>query len=61
MKQKLIYLSRWMLSALIMTPFMNLFICLGMSNIASLFACQAVGALIFWNIDKRIFKGDKDE
>ena len=49
------------MSALVMTPFMKLFIYLGINEITSLFACQAVGALIFWNIDKKIFKGDNNE
>ena len=48
------------MSALVMTPFLKLFLYLGMSNVLALFACQAVGALIFWNIDKRIFKGDEN-
>ena len=61
MNKKILYLGRWMLSALIMTPFLKLFIFLGIGNVVALFACQAIGALIFWNIDKKIFKGDRDE
>ena len=57
MRQKLIYMARWQASAAVMAPFMSFCITVaGMSAIAALFAVQAIGAVIFWNVDKWIFK-----
>jgi len=55
-KRFLIYYGRWILSAFVMMPFMIAFEKMGLSLSANLIAGQTVGALIFYRIDKWIFK-----
>ena len=55
-----IYWMRWMASAVIMLPFMLMFEALGVGLIVNLILGQSVGAVIFFKIDKWIFK-DKEK
>lgn len=50
-----IYHLRWQLSGIVMMPFM-LFLESTLPLWANLMLGQFIGALIFWEIDKRIFK-----
>jgi len=52
-----IYWGRWMLSALVMFPFMFLFNFLAIPLWLNLLLGQSIGAIIFFKIDKWIFKG----
>ena len=55
MKRWLLYVVRWQASAVVMAPFMwALEPRIGATP--ALFACQFVGALIFYKIDKGIFR-----
>lgn len=51
----LMYYGRWMLSAIVMLPFMLLFEYLNIGLALNLFLGQTVGTLIFFGIDKYIF------
>lgn len=55
MKLFLIYWLRWMISAIVMLPFMLLFEYLGLGLTVNLILGQTVGAIIFFKIDKYIF------
>lgn len=55
-KRFLVYFLRWQASAVVMLPFMHLFKAWGIGATANLLLIQAVGSVIFYNIDKRIFK-----
>lgn len=54
-----IYWGRWMLSAIVMMPFMILFEALAIPLWVNLFLGQSIGAIIFFKIDKWIF-GNKE-
>lgn len=54
-----IYWGRWMLSAVVMMPFMILFEALAIPLWVNLFLGQTIGAIIFFKIDKWIF-GNKE-
>lgn len=56
MKLFLVYWLRWMVSAVVMLPFMLLFEYFGLSLTLNLILGQTIGALIFFKIDKYIFK-----
>lgn len=58
MKTFLIYYIRWIVSALVMLPFMMLFEYYSISLWLNLLLGQSIGALIFFKIDKWIFNGD---
>ncbi|MFA4805476.1 hypothetical protein [Helicobacter pylori] len=51
----LIYWLRWMLSALVMLPFMEVFYYFNFPLWLNLFLGQTIGALIFFKLDKLIF------
>ena len=55
MKLFLIYWLRWMISAIVMLPFMLLFEYIGLGLTVNLILGQTVGAIIFFRIDKYIF------
>lgn len=55
MKLFLIYWLRWMISAVVMLPFMLLFEYLGLGLTANLILGQTIGAIIFFRVDKYIF------
>jgi len=57
--QFIIYLIRWIISAFVMMPV--LFILKDTNKYYSLLIAQIVGALIFYNIDKRIFRDEVSE
>ena len=51
-----VYVLRWMASALVMFPFMAV---LPIDNqYLKLLVLQIIGACVFYNIDKLIFKGE---
>jgi hypothetical protein len=54
-KQYGIYHTRWQVSAIAMMPFMIGLEMLGLPLWLNLMIGQFIGALIFWEIDKRIF------
>lgn len=54
--QKLIYLIRWWVSALVMLPLMNYLQDLPLRQ--NLMIGQTFGAIVFYNVDKLIFKKD---
>ncbi len=54
-----IYWGRWMLSAVVMMPFMILFEAYAVPLWLNLFLGQTIGAMIFFKIDKWIF-GNKE-
>jgi len=56
-----IYFTRWQASAWIMLPLMLLLESLGFSLWLNLMIGQAFGALIFWEVDKFIFKNHKTD
>jgi hypothetical protein len=59
-KTYLIYHLKWQLGILVSWPCMWLLKdVLGWSNFWTIIGFQFIGALIFWNIDKHIFKHDK--
>ncbi|WP_104759423.1 hypothetical protein [Helicobacter bizzozeronii] len=51
-----IYWLRWMLSAVVMLPFMLLFEWMHTPLWLNLFLGQTIGAIIFFKIDKFIFR-----
>ena len=51
-----IYWLRWMVSAVVMLPFMLLFEYIGLGLTLNLILGQTIGAVIFFKIDKFIFK-----
>jgi hypothetical protein len=54
-----IYWGRWMLSAIVMLPFMILFEAMAAPLWINLFLGQTIGALIFFKIDKWIFNNEE--
>jgi hypothetical protein len=60
-KQYGIYHTRWQISALVMMPFMIGLEMLGLPLWLNLMVGQFIGALIFWEIDKRIFGQHKKD
>ena len=60
MKLYAIYWLRWMVSAVVMLPFMLLFEYFELSLCLNLFLGQTIGSVIFFKIDKYIFKNIKD-
>ncbi|BDQ29347.1 hypothetical protein [Helicobacter ailurogastricus] len=52
----LIYWVRWMVSAVVMLPFMLLFEWMHTPLWLNLFIGQTIGAIIFFKIDKFIFR-----
>ncbi|EQL53285.1 hypothetical protein HpVH80_11770 [Helicobacter pylori] len=50
-----IYWLRWMLSALVMLPFMEIFYYFNFPLWLNLFLGQTIGAVIFFKLDKLIF------
>ena len=56
MKIKIIYYLRWIISGIVMLPVMSLLNNLDVPLWINLLVGQSFGALIFWNIDKRIFR-----
>ncbi len=50
-----IYWIRWMLSALVMLPFMEIFYYFNFPLWLNLFLGQTIGAVIFFKLDKLIF------
>ena len=61
MKTKVLYYFRWILSGVAMLPLMLYLEKAGFNLILNLFIGQSFGALIFYNIDKRIFREDNNE
>lgn len=56
-KQYILYHLKWQVSILITAPCMWFFQdFLGWNNISTIITFQFLGAVIFWNIDKFIFK-----
>ena len=55
MKRYLIYLLRWQISGIVMMPVLML--CTKLGTILSVVIAQLIGSIIFWFIDKKIFKG----
>ncbi|WP_104695766.1 hypothetical protein [Helicobacter salomonis] len=55
-----IYWVRWMVSAVVMLPFMLLFEWMHTPLWLNLFLGQSIGALIFFKIDKFIFRSQED-
>ena len=56
MKLFTIYWMRWMISAIVMLPFMIWFEKLELSLTANLLLGQTIGSLIFFKIDRHIFQ-----
>ena len=57
MKKYLTYHAKWQLGIIVSWPCMYLFSdILGWSNLATVIGFQFVGAIVFWPIDKFIFK-----
>ena len=57
MKKYLTYHAKWQLGIIVSWPCMYLFLdILGWSNLATVIGFQFVGAIIFYPIDKFIFK-----
>ncbi|UOR86704.1 hypothetical protein MPG65_03020 [Helicobacter pylori] len=50
-----IYWLRWMLSALVMLPFMEIFYYFNFPLWLNLFLGQTIGSVIFFKLDKLIF------
>ena len=57
----IIYWGRWMFSAIVMLPFMILFEVFQIPLWLNLLLGQTIGSVIFFKIDKRIFKGKEAE
>lgn len=55
----IIYWGRWMFSAIVMLPFMLLFEYYHIQLWINLILGQTIGSIIFFKIDKRIFKGNE--
>lgn len=60
-KQYGIYHTRWQISALVMMPFMIGLEMLGLPLWLNLMVGQFIGAIIFFEIDKRIFGQHKKD
>ena len=60
-KKFAIYFTRWQISALVMMPFMLGLEMLGLPLWLNLMVGQAIGAFIFFEIDKWIFKDHKTD
>lgn len=61
MKLFTVYIARWILSGFIMLPFFYLFRdYLELTLWKNVLASQVVGAFIFFQIDKYIFKGENE-
>jgi hypothetical protein len=57
MKPFLLYMLKWQLGAIITVPCIYFFHdYLGWNNLNTTIAFQLIGGLVFWNIDKFIFK-----
>lgn len=56
-----IYFTRWQISALVMMPFMMVLEYFGFPLWLNLMIGQAIGSLIFFEIDKWIFKDHKTD
>jgi len=56
-----IYFTRWQVSAWVMLPLMLILESFGFSLWLNLMIGQAFGALIFWEVDKFIFKSHKTD
>ena len=56
MKLYAFYHLRWQFSALVMLPFMLLLEKSGLPLWANLMIGQVIGAIIFWKIDKFLFR-----
>jgi hypothetical protein len=56
MKQKLIYLLRWIFSAFVMMLPLSIIKQYSQNEYLNLLLVQIFGAFIFWQIDKFIFK-----
>ena len=57
MNRIILYYLRWLLSGIVMLPFLYLFQTYSNLNYyITLLILQMIGATIFYNIDKRIFK-----
>jgi len=56
MKRKIVYFLRWQLSTLVMMPFMWILKVWEVDPLISLIIVQTIGSLIFYNVDKFIFK-----
>jgi len=54
MRKYLIYLLRWQISGIVMMPVLMLTKNLG--TVIGVIIAQLIGAIIFWFVDKRIFK-----
>lgn len=61
MKRYGIYHLRWQISAIVMMPIMLLLEAQGWPLWQNLMVGQFVGALIFWEVDKRIFGTHKKD
>ena len=59
MKLFAIYWLRWIVSAFVMLPFMLLFEYLGLGLTLNLLIGQTIGAIIFFKIDRWIFKNGR--
>ena len=57
-RQFFIYICRWIISGVVMTPFMKVFECVFGNGylFCNIIIGQIIGAFIFWKIDKSIFK-----
>jgi pimeloyl-ACP methyl ester carboxylesterase len=58
MKTKLFYYIRWLVSGIVMYPIMAILDKLGLHLLIVLLIGQSFGSLVFWNIDKNIFRGE---
>jgi hypothetical protein len=56
-----IYWLRWMASAVVMLPFMMLFEYYALPLWLNLFLGQSIGSIIFFKIDKWIFRGKESK
>ena len=59
-KQYLLYHLRWQISGIIMYPVLGILQSFGLPLWFGVVMAQFVGALIFWFIDKWIFKDDTE-
>ena len=54
MRKYLVYLLRWQISGIVMMPVLMFTKNLG--TVIGVIMAQLIGAVIFWHIDKKIFK-----
>jgi hypothetical protein len=54
MRKYLVYLLRWQISGIVMMPILMFTKSLG--TVIGVIIAQLIGAIIFWFVDKRIFK-----